>query len=76
MKAKVVNLSISDGDFRNRNKVIMKEDEERQRLVEETLSADEVVETWELGKLLGLKAMGDEQDIIIELRKLQGETRK
>ena len=66
----MVNLSISDGDFRNRNKVIMKEDEERQRLVEETLSADEAVEMWELGKLLGLKAMGDEQDIIIELRKL------
>ena len=40
----MVNLSISDGDFRNRNKVIRKEEEERQRLVEETLSTDEAVE--------------------------------
>ena len=72
----MVNLSISDGDFRNRNKVIRKEEEERQRLVEETLSTDEAVETWELGKLLGLKAMGEEHDIIAELRKLQGKTGK
>ncbi|KAK5818716.1 hypothetical protein PVK06_023660 [Gossypium arboreum] len=52
---KVVNLSLSDSELSNRRKVILRE----------------VKQTWEVGKKLGLRVLGEERDVIEEIMRLE-----
>ncbi|KAH1057720.1 hypothetical protein J1N35_035785 [Gossypium stocksii] len=52
---KIVNISLSDSDISNRRKVILKE----------------AKLTWELGKKLGLRVIGDERDVIEDILRLE-----
>ncbi|KAL1180919.1 hypothetical protein V6Z11_A02G011100 [Gossypium hirsutum] len=54
---KVVNLSLSDSDLSNRKNVILRE----------------AKQTWEVGKKLGLKVQGHEEDVIEEIMRLKGQ---
>ncbi|TYH93990.1 hypothetical protein ES332_A12G011100v1 [Gossypium tomentosum] len=53
----MVNLSLSDSDISNRRRVILRE----------------AKKTWEVGKMLGLSVRGDEEEVIDEIRKLEGQ---
>ncbi|PPR98008.1 hypothetical protein GOBAR_AA22653 [Gossypium barbadense] len=51
---KIVNISLSDSDISNRRKVILKK----------------AKQTWELGKKLGLRIIGDKRDVIEDILRL------
>lgn len=53
----MVNLSLSDSDLSNRKNVILRE----------------AKQTWEVGKKLGLKVQGHEEDVIEEIMRLKGQ---
>ncbi|KAH1114713.1 hypothetical protein J1N35_008091 [Gossypium stocksii] len=57
---KIVNLSLSDSDFSNRRKVILRE----------------AKQTWEVGKKLGLIAWGDEREVLEDLMSLEEQRKR
>ncbi|PPS14240.1 hypothetical protein GOBAR_AA06310 [Gossypium barbadense] len=63
---KIVNCSISDGDYRNRNNLIIKESVDFEAL-------EEVIATWNLRKQVGpvVDDEGEEGEIISHLMKIQ-----
>ncbi|KAK5793310.1 hypothetical protein PVK06_034452 [Gossypium arboreum] len=53
----IANLSLSDSDISNRRKVIVKE----------------AKKTWEVGKKLGFSVQGDEEIVIEEIMRIEGQ---
>lgn len=56
-KERTVNLSLSDSDISNRKRVILRE----------------AKATWEVGKMLGFSVRGDEEEVIEEIIRLEGQ---
>ncbi|KAB2068919.1 hypothetical protein ES319_A08G063200v1 [Gossypium barbadense] len=57
---KIVNFSLSDSDISNRRKVILRE----------------AKQTWEVGKKLGLRAGGDEREVLEDIMSLEEQKRR